>query len=123
LFCTACGKEINDKAVVCVHCGIGTGQALRAERGPDPLMRMVLPVGRSGLAIAAGYLGLFSVLLVPAPLALLFGVLAVKDIKKHKDKLGRGRAIFAIVMGAVFTIVLIFSGFKMFTILGSWGGE
>ena len=123
MFCTACGKEINDKAVVCVHCGAGTGPALRAASGPDPLMRMVLPLGRSGLAIAAGYLGLFSVLLVPAPLSLLFGVLAVKDIKKHKGKLGMGRAVFGIVMGAVFTIVLIFSGFELFTILGSWGGE
>jgi hypothetical protein len=123
LFCTTCGKEINDEAVVCVHCGIGTGPALRAANKPDRLMRMVLPVGRSGLAVAAGYLGLFSVLLVPAPLALLFGILAVMDIKKHKDKLGMGRAIFAIVMGAVFTLVLIFSGFAMFTELGSWGGE
>lgn len=123
MFCTACGKEIKDEAVVCVHCGIGTGTALRAASRPDPLMRMILPLGRSGLAIVAGYLGLFSVLLVPAPLALLFGILAVMDIKKHKDKLGMGRAVFGIVMGAVFTIVLIFSGFSLFTKLGSWGGE
>jgi len=123
MFCTSCGKEINDEAVVCVHCGIGTGPALRAPSKPDPLLRMVLPLGRSGLAVAAGYLGLFSVLLVPAPLALLFGILAVLDIKKHKDKLGMGRAVFAIVMGAVFTLVLVFSGFAMFTELRSWGGE
>jgi hypothetical protein len=44
----------------------------------------------------------------------LFCTTCGKDIKKHKDKLG---------MGAVFTIVLIFSGFELFTILGSWGGE
>jgi Domain of unknown function (DUF4190) len=122
LFCTACGQEINDKAVVCVHCGVKTGRALHAARDPGPLMRMILPIGRSGFAIAAGYLGLFSVLLVPAPLALLFGILAIMDIKKHKDKHGMGRAVFGIVMGAVFTIVLIFSGFAWFAKLGSWGG-
>jgi heme/copper-type cytochrome/quinol oxidase subunit 3 len=86
-------------------------------------MRMILPVGRSGYAIAAGYLGLFSVLLVPAPFALLFGFLAVMDIKKHKDKHGMGRAIFGIIMGVIFTIVLVSSGFTWFAELSTWGGE
>jgi len=68
---------------------------------------MILPVGRSGWAIASGYLGLFSVLLVFAPFALLTGILAVADIRKHSDKHGMGRAIFGIVMGALGTIGLI----------------
>jgi len=37
----------------------------------DAGMRMLLPVGRSIWAIASGYLGLISVLLVPGPLAVL----------------------------------------------------
>ena len=69
-------------------------------------MRMLLPVGRSGWAIAAGYLGLFAVLLFPAPFALLTGVLAVRDIRAHPDRSGMGRAIFGIVMGAVGTVLL-----------------
>jgi len=63
----------------------------------------LLPVGRSGWAIAAGYLGLFSVLLVPGPLALLCGILAVRDIRRHPGKGGMGRAIFGILMGALAT--------------------
>jgi hypothetical protein len=35
--------------------------------GDDPAMRLLLPVGLSGWAIASGYLGLVSVLLIPAP--------------------------------------------------------
>ncbi len=69
-------------------------------------MRIVLPVGRSLWAIAAGYVGLFSVLLVPAPLALLLGVVAIVDIKRHPKKHGMGRAIFAVVMGVLFTVLL-----------------
>jgi len=69
-------------------------------------MRILLPVGRSGMAIVAGYLGLFSLILLPAPLALLFGILALQDLKKHPDKGGRGRAIFGIVMGAIFSLFL-----------------
>lgn len=27
-FCTVCGKEINDDAVVCIHCGCATAKVL-----------------------------------------------------------------------------------------------
>lgn len=77
------------------------------DMGQDPLMRAILPVGRSGWAIAAGYLGLFSVLLVFAPFALLTGVLAVVDIRRHPKRHGMGRAVFGIVMGLLFTPVLL----------------
>jgi hypothetical protein len=68
---------------------------------------MLLPVGRSFWAIAAGYLGLFSVLLFPAPIALILGIVAVVDIRRHPERHGMGRAIFGIVMGAIFSIVLV----------------
>ena len=78
----------------------------------DAGMRLLLPVGRSGFAIAAGYLGLFAVLMVPAPVALVFGILAIRDIRESrrtdKPKYGMGRAVFGTVMGAVFSVLLIF---------------
>lgn len=79
------------------------------QEGPayDPSMRWVMPVGRSGWAIAAGYLGLFAVLLLPAPFALAIGIVAIVDIKKHPDKHGMGRAIFGVTMGAIFTTLLM----------------
>jgi hypothetical protein len=107
VFCKECGKEINDKAVVCVSCGVPTVVPQKGTGQSDAIMRMLLPVGRSKYAIAAGYLGLVSVLLIFAPFALLFGILAVKDIKKNKDKHGMGRAIFGIVMGAIFSVLLV----------------
>jgi hypothetical protein len=76
--------------------------------GENAGIRMLLPVGRSFWAIAAGYAGLFAVLLVPAPIALILGIIAIGDIKRHPDRHGMGRAVFGIVMGALFTIGLIF---------------
>jgi hypothetical protein len=73
----------------------------------DPLVRWAVPVGRSIWAIVAGYLGLFSLLCLPGPLAVAAGIIALNDIRKHPGLGGKGRAIFGIVMGAIGTIGLI----------------
>lgn len=73
---------------------------------------MLLPVGRSGWAIAAGYLGLFSVTGLIAPLAVIISILAIWDINRSKSlgkpKHGLGRAIFGLVMGLLGTIAFAF---------------
>jgi hypothetical protein len=68
---------------------------------------MILPVGRSGWAIAAGYLGLISVALIPAPLAVICSIIALVHLKKNPELHGMGRAIFGLVMGVLGTIVLL----------------
>ena len=73
----------------------------------DPALNMVVPLNTSALAIIAGYLGLISVLCAPAPFALLFGILALNHLKQNPKLDGKGRAIFAIVMGVIFTIPLV----------------
>jgi hypothetical protein len=79
--------------------------------GQDSGMRMLLPVGRAGWAIAAGYLGLISVLLLPAPIAVLVSLIAIRDISRSaagpNPKHGMGRAIFGLIMGALGTALLI----------------
>jgi hypothetical protein len=111
VFCQKCGAQNDDSASYCTGCGTQIGVLPGPPPRPfeeDPAMRLLLPVGRSGWAIAAGYLGLFSVLLVFAPFALLCGILAIRDIKRNPKKCGMGRAIFGIVMGALGTVGLVF---------------
>ena len=43
--------------------------------GDDAGIRLLIPVGRSAWAIASGYLGLFAVLLLPAPFALIVSII------------------------------------------------
>ncbi|MDR1492788.1 MAG: DUF4190 domain-containing protein [Planctomycetaceae bacterium] len=66
----------------------------------------IVPIQTSILAMIAGYAGMFSVLCIPAPLALILGILAFAHLRKHPEKKGMGRAIFAIVMGTVFSLFL-----------------
>jgi len=112
MFCRNCGKQIDDKAVICVGCGVPV-KAEASATGSGAAVRMLLPIGRSGYAIAAGYLALFSVLIVPAPFALLFGILALREINQNPEKHGKGRAFFGIIAGILGTIVLLVIIFKM----------
>ncbi len=88
----------------CVHCGqvfAGPGSA-----GHDAGMRMLLPVGRTGLSMAAGYVGLGALIIFPlAPIAIILGILAVRDLQRRPGTHGMGRAIFAIVAGALVSVV------------------
>ena len=82
------------------------------QMGDDFGTRMLLPVGRSGWAIAAGYLGLFSLIVLPAPIALIVSLIAIRDIRKHRNdphpKHGLGRAIFGLIMGVLGSGVIVF---------------
>jgi hypothetical protein len=84
--------------------------------GDDAAMRMLLPVGRSAWAIAAGYLGLFSLIVLPAPLAILVSVVAIWDVRRSQSsphpKHGMGRAIFGLVMGILGTAIILFFMFQ-----------
>lgn len=102
-YCRHCGQKIDATAPACPHCGapqINPPVAAAAAQSSSGL-QYVLPIGRSGWAIAAGYLGLFSVLLLPAPLALLCGGMGLYDIARHPKKTGKPRAIFGIIMGLI----------------------
>jgi hypothetical protein len=85
--------------------------------GDNAGIRMLLTVGRSPWAIAAGYLGLFSVLVVPAPLALIVSIVAIIDIlksgKSPSPKHGLVRAVFGLVMGLVFSLLLAIVAISM----------
>jgi hypothetical protein len=109
--CPQCRTPLAPGLAACTRCGVPllpTGGA-PPNIGEDAGVRMLIPVGRSPLAIVAGYVGLLSPLMAPAPIALLLGILAIRDIKKHPNTHGMGRAIFAVVMGAIFSLVLLFA--------------
>lgn len=81
-----------------------------AQHIPDDggALNLLIPIGpQSGVAIAAGYLGILSLTVVPGPLALALGIFALRDLKAHPHKRGLGRALTGIIMGGLATIGLI----------------
>ena len=111
--CPECAEDIQPDVAVCpwCHCNLetarGSSKSPKKDLGEDPAVRMLLPVGRSPLAIIAGYLGLLSIIGCFAPLAIIFGILAIYDIRKHPEKHGMGRAIFGIVAGTLSMLLVI----------------
>lgn len=92
-------------------------QPQRRSIGDNAGVRALLPVGRSGLAIAAGYVGLVSFLVWPAALAaIILGILAIRDIKRNEGKHGMGRAIFALIAGGIVIV-----GFLVLTLSAAFG--
>ena len=73
---------------------------------------MLMPVGRSGWAIAAGYAGLFCFVGIGAPFAIVFGLLAVRDIRRSRGtgepKYGMGRALFGLICGFLVVGLIVF---------------
>lgn len=93
--CPACESRNNDNALRCVSCGEVIQDADK-----------VLPVGISGLVMAAWISGFFALLVFPAPIALVLGILARSDIKHHPNRQGMGRALFGLITGGLGTLVL-----------------
>ena len=90
--CPRCGQAVPVAAMACGHCGY------------DP--RRLTPYGQvttvNGLAIASMILGILWLYWIGSVLALIFGVMAKKQIdRSHGLQTGRGMAITGIVLGCI----------------------
>ena len=98
MFCTKCGNEIRDDAVVCIHCGCST-QASKPAEAPvmaTPVVNNDAP--STGIAV----LGFF------VPLAGLIIWLTTKATKPlFARSAGKGALIGAIVSAAIYVFYII----------------
>lgn len=109
IYCPKCGTRNYANSARCVWCDkvirVVVSRGVQ-DLANDPVIRMLLPVGRSAVAILAGYVALSAFLIFPAPLAFILGVWAVCDVKKNPEKHGMGRALFAVITGIIGTVLL-----------------
>jgi hypothetical protein len=71
---------------------------------PGDVVHWLLPTGRTWQSIAAGYVALFAMVIwILGPVSLFLGVWAL-NASAHGGRHGRGRAVFAIVIGVLSTL-------------------
>ena len=107
-YCQYCGSQLCQGLAVCANCGRRLAVVQSSPNlGDSTMVRFALPIGCTPLSIIAGYLGLFSLTLILAPVSMIVGILAIRDIKAHPGKHGLGRAWFGVIMGGVFSILAV----------------
>ena len=133
--CPSCGHENADDCEYCASCGIIIPRVVNSNpfaetnaydaprtdsvnyelNQPDPVLPWLIPVGQSVYAVIAGYAGLLSLGCCPlGPIAVLFGILAIADLRRNPEKHGMLRAIVGIVLGSIgfiFLIVVLIASF------------
>lgn len=109
MFCSHCGTKISENSNICYRCGhpVESGSQGNAVDREAATLRWCVPLGRSGWAIAAGYLGLLSFIPFIGVMAIICGFLGLLSIAKDPQKLGKGRAWFGVISGAGFTILYL----------------
>lgn len=104
MFCPACGTANQPAAQFCFKCGkpmpvgpVDSANPVHVNSG----LEVVLPINVDPWAIFAGYLGLFSVLAIPAPFAIFTGIMALRSLKKNPGTRGHVRAWVGILGGSL----------------------
>lgn len=92
-FCSNCGNELADQAVICPKCGVSTGQNAVAGNNNN---------ASNGMAIAGFVLSFF----VPL-LGLIFSILGLKKVKETSA--GKGLATAGIIISSIALFIILIS--------------
>ena len=125
MFCKHCGKEIDDKAVVCVHCGVPTDNMPSSGIMQNTFQyQPEKPV--NGLAIAGlvvSIVGLFGgnyLFLIPSIVGLILSIVGMAKAKNHSLY---GLAIAALIVSIIAFVIWLIIWIAAFAmILSVWQG-
>lgn len=103
MFCTHCGKEINDNAVVCVHCGVSTGNMVNFPK-TDKKSDKVKSYANAGFVISLVSIALGMFCLLPA-IGLSLSMLSLNGSRETGEK--NALAICGTVLNAVILLLWV----------------
>ena len=97
-FCTNCGNELDDRAIMCPKCGVALTQTTNASNGSSS----------NGMAIAGFILSFFIPLL-----GLIFSILGLKRSKETNN--GKGLSTAGIIISCITMVITLIIGIISFS--------
>lgn len=97
-FCTNCGNELDDRAIMCPKCGVALTQTTNASNGSSS----------NGMAIAGFVLSFFIPLL-----GLIFSILGLKRSKETNN--GKGLSTAGIIISCITMVITLIIGIISFS--------
>lgn len=97
-FCTNCGNELDDRAIMCPKCGVALTQTTNASNGSSS----------NGMAIAGFILSFFIPLL-----GLIFSIIGLKRSKETNN--GKGLSTAGIIISCINMVITIIMGIISFS--------
>jgi len=112
MYCSRCGKEINDSAAFCPECGYATRlTAVQPQASATPPEA----VSKANTAMIFAIIGLFFAGVICGIIAAVMGGTAISMANADKEQRGRSKAIGAVVLGI---IDIVFGGIASLLIFG-----
>jgi len=110
-FCTTCGQQIQDAALLCRHCKHWVPSGSSPPIAPAPPYLAATFNGAqatSGLAIASLLLGILWIYWIGSIVGLVLGYLALREIRRNPHGMeGKGMATAGIILGWVAMATLL----------------
>ena len=99
-FCTNCGNELDDRAIMCPKCGVALTQTTNASNGSSS----------NGMAIAGFILSFFIPLL-----GLIFSIIGLKRSKETNN--GKGLSTAGIIISCITMVITLIMGIISFSVV------
>jgi len=116
MYCRYCGKQIDDKAIFCPHCGIATEEKSASKTqeptpkpAPMPVANVPPTLGKTNILTYIGFLLAFIV-----PLAgIICSIIGLCQLNRTKEK-GKAFAIAGIIISVLMSV---FQGWYFWTLI------
>lgn len=103
MFCKNCGKEIDDKAIVCPNCGVPTDNYTAVAK-PAATEQKFNGLALAGMICAiVGLIGGNYIFCIPSIVGLILSIVGMVKVKEYKS--GYGFALAGIIVGAVGLVI------------------
>lgn len=119
MFCKHCGKEIDDKAMVCPNCGVGTDNIAAMARTSEENVSKANPCAIIGFIFSlVAVIFTFIVFVYWVAFAVGFVLSIIGLVKAKKLNSGRGLAIAGIVICCLSVLIWVLVFFVLLAAIG-----